>query len=379
MIDVITMNDGLLYRSLPAFTGLLVFMPACSDDEPAATATGADDDSSSGEPSTSPSTTEEPESTGEPSDSSTTDPDPSSSDTGEPATCSEDALCGAPTPEGWFGPFILARAATEAELPDCPEEFPTLGPIAHDGFVDPGSAECSCECEPPAAASCYASVVSSDNENCYGGYYYYYGYMDYGYGGGTMYTQVTEACTNVEIDGFARFRVYGGGYYGGGTDCTPNETKSIPPLAWESSIKACGLPETPLSCSDGGLCIPQPPEGFEDTWCLYQQGDSGCPAGVFNTKVKFYMGAEDDRDCSDCNCGSTASSCSEGELMMFEGPDCAGEPSSILPGGNSCEPAVAASVAVDYGVSAGTCPVTTQPHGTGSATPTGEMTFCCMG
>jgi hypothetical protein len=376
--DVIPMSDGFLYRSLPAFTGLLVFMPACSDD-PAATDTDdpTDGSSSSTDPVTTQVTTTtsvDDSSTGNDTTEGSTTEEPETGETGVPM-CGEDAMCGAAAPEGWFGPLIVARGPVEAELPDCPDEFPNAGPVARDGFIDPGPAVCSCECSPPAMMTCYASVVASQNDNCYGGYYYY-GYMGYGYGGGNIYAQVEETCTNIDIDGFARFRVYD--FYNPPA-CTPSQSEEIPPVAWDSTIKTCAISDTPLSCSDGSLCIPAPAAGFEATWCLYQQGDAGCPAGIFNTKQKFYTGAEDDRECSDCTCGSSAQNCSDGNLLLFEGPDCAGEPAGSLPPGNVCEPTIAASVAVQYGNGETSCPVASPPHSTGLAEPTGVLTFCCTG
>ncbi len=368
------MTDGLLYRSLPAFTGLLVFMPACPGDEPTATDTDATDgsSSSSGDSATSPSTTN---STTSPEDTSSSESSPTDpSDTDTPATCPEDSLCADNLPENWFGPLIMARSGPDDTPPECPEEFPIEGPDLRDGFVSAGDAECSCECTPPAMMNCYASVVTSTDPECNSYYYYYKGGYGYG-GGGNQYYQVDELCHNIDMDDFARFNLFG--FYAPGP-CTAETTESVPPISWEASIKTCQLSDDPLSCQGDGVCIPPPVAGFESVWCLYQQGDVGCPAGVFNTKHKFYTGAEDTRACSDCVCGSTAANCYTGDLLMFEGPDCAGEPAAALPANNDCSPVQAASVAVQY-PGGDTCPVSNAPHAMGDAHPVGDFTFCCTG
>lgn len=363
------MTDSFLYRSLPAFTGLLVFMPACgSNDSPS---TGSETDAStSGEPTTTSASTTEahttaPEDTSS-SESSPTEPttDDGTEDSG-PTTCPDDAMCAKNLPEGWFGPFIMARTPHGEEAPECPAEFPDGGPQLLDGFTVPGPAECTCECDPSGGPSCYASFVLGSENSCYGCYDYY-----------GCYNQVSEACTNVDVNGNARFNLFGG-YYGGG-NCTPDEEEHVPPINWESEIKTCELSDTPLSCQGDGICVPAPAAGFESVWCLYQQGDVGCPAGIFNTKHKFYMGAEDSRECSDCTCGSIAGNCNTGQLLIFEGPDCAGEPVDSLSPNMGCEQVIAGSVAVDYGLQGG-CPVASPPHAMGTAEPTGVFTFCCTG
>jgi hypothetical protein len=367
VIDVTAVRDGLLYRALPFFNGALVFMPACSSpsDTPANTdGTGDSSSSTTDEPSTTLTTTASEES-GPGSTSTDADSGTSldSTETGVPGACPEGSLCGTEPPEGWFGPTIIARVAAGETAPECPEEFDDAGPELFAGFGDPDPAECSCECEPPASPSCNARIQTRGN-NCIG------------YGNSW---NVDATCMNLEVDGFGEFNIYGGYYYGGySAECTAVESAEIPPISWESTISTCRLSADPLSCQGSKLCIPPAPEAFEDTWCIYQQGDLGCPAGVFNTKSVFFTGATDDRACSDCNCGTSGSDCNEGELLTFTTQDCAGEPDSVLEANGSCGPLQASSFAVNYPGS-DTCPVTTQPHATGDAEPTGGFTFCCVG
>ncbi|MBC8069432.1 MAG: hypothetical protein IAG13_13935 [Deltaproteobacteria bacterium] len=340
-------------------------MPACSSSNNSPTDTSATGDSSSSttnEPSTTLTTAASEESG---TSSTTTDADSSTSldstDTGVPGACPEGSLCGTEPPEGWFGPTIIARVAAGETAPECPEEFPDAGPGLFAGFADVEDAECACECEPPAAPNCNAQLLQRGN-NCIG-------YQNFFSPGAT--------CTNTAIDGYAELNIYAGYYYGG-ADCTASQTAAIPPIGWEATISTCRLSETPLSCQGTKVCIPPPAENFEDTWCIYQQGDLGCPAGVFNTKSVFFTGAEDTRDCSNCNCGTPGSSCGEGQLLGFDTMDCAGEPSVVLEANGSCGEVDITSFAMEYPGS-DTCPVTTQPQPIGDAEPTGEFTFCCVG
>jgi hypothetical protein len=198
-----------------------------------------------------------------------------------------------------------------------------------------------------------------------------YGYESYG-------SSVTESCLNLEVPGFARFNVSGGYYYYGygyGATCEETEIEDIPPFAWAATITTCRLPDDALLC-DGGVCVPPIPEGFESKWCMYQTGDLECPAGPFPVKTLFYSGVEDTRACSNCQCGTVSQSCEEAELMVFGGPDCAGEPVAYLPGNNQCVEVFGESVAADWGAEEA-CPVTEPSEPQGAIVAMGPFTFCC--
>jgi hypothetical protein len=366
VIDVIAVRDGLLYRALPLFNGCLAFLPACSSPGNSSSDTDATDESGSV-------TTNDPDTTlttapAESSESSTSDPGTDTaldtSSTGEPEGCPEGSLCADGPPDGWFGPTIIARVPHGESVPACPEEYPTAGQELYDGFSDPPAAECNCECSPPASPSCNANLYVHGPNSC---------------AGFQNFLNIDATCQNLDIDGFAEFNLYGGyGYYYNPGMCTAETSSVIPPIAWDTTIATCRLSDSPLSCSGGKTCIPPAPADFEATWCIYQQGDAGCPAGVFNTKTLFFSGATDTRDCGDCSCGSPANSCEGGELLMFNAIDCAGDPDLVLEANGACQDVDVASFAINY-PSVDTCPVGQQPQPMGAAEPTGEFKFCCAG
>ncbi len=361
---MITVRDGFLFRALPFFNGVLAFLPACgaSDDAPADTDTATGDESSSTSASTTSSTTQNPTTTqtSEETTDPTTETTLDSSETGEPGVCPEGSLCGSEPPDGWFGPTIIARVTSEETAPECPEDFPDAGPDLLEGFAGADPANCYCECESPASPNCYANLRVRGPNSCVG-------YIDY--------LSVDAVCQNFEIDdAFSELNVYG---YNPGM-CTAEQSALIPPISWDASITTCGLTGSPLSCEGNGLCIPPAPEGFESVWCIYQQGDVGCPAGIFNTKHVFFSGATDSRECGNCTCASTANICNEAELLAFTDLDCAGEPAAVLEANGSCLDISAQSIALQF-PGAESCPVQSEPQPMGTADPTGEFTFCCTG
>jgi hypothetical protein len=371
------MRDGLVFRSIPLFTGSLAFVPACngggdnvadgdSGDTEALTESSSGNDSVDG-------SSDDTLDTGS-SDTSPTDTgDESSTDSGDPQ-CGT-GTCGALAPVGWFGPAIYKRLPVGAPVEPCPTEVDDAGPTLVEGFADPGPAICSCECELSAPQTCNGSMSTSvdpdcNDEQCY---YYYMG-MCYGYGYGYG-TAVTADCMNVEIEGFVRFNSNEGYGYGGQSFCEESETEMIPPFNWQSAIATCRVPETALLCDDG-VCLPPVPDGFEATWCIYQQGDLECPAGEFSNKLSFFTDVEDTRDCTNCTCGTAGTSCEDATMMVFDQPDCAGIPSLIVESDNICIAGTGQSVAGDFGGD-NPCPVTEAPTPEGAIAPTGAFTFCC--
>jgi hypothetical protein len=374
------MRDGLVFRSIPLVTSGLAFLPACND---GGTANNDDDNSTDATVTASETGSSEGPDDSSGDDVSTLDDSSSSEeDTGDPQ-CGGENTCGALPPIGWFGPVVYARVQPGDAPPECPPEVANPGPTVVDGFVDPGPAFCDCTCEISAPQTCNGNMFTSAEDDCSQDCdYYYYGMYGY-YGGGCYYggygygTSITDGCQNVELEGFVRFSSYESyGYYGGGgSSCEKEETDTIPPFAWAATIATCRIPETALTC-DTGVCVPPAPDGFEAKWCMYQQGDLECPSGPYPNKTVFWSDVEDTRGCSNCQCGVASSSCEDAELMVFGGPDCAGEPIAYIASDNTCTAAVGQSVAGTYN-SQDPCPVTEAPVPQGTIAPTGPFTFCC--
>lgn len=350
---------------LPCFLIGVVSIAACpatkADDTTITTTTAEEsgDGSSTSLTTTTTSTTsdEESSSSGAPSESSsggevTTT---TNGDTGDPE-CGPGIGCGVPAPDGWFGPMIFARTDGTGEPPACPEGY-TDGPVVLEGFIDPGPAVCGCECT-LSGSSCFGYMYNHSSASCNS-------YLNY--------TNVAETCTNLNIGPYATFYAY----QQMAPTCTSEKTEEFPPALWESTIHSCKLADGAQSCNGDGVCQPNPPGDFEATSCIYQQGDVGCPAGIYNTKHLYSSGVDDTRDCGDCSCGVPASNCT-GNMMVFTGQDCAGEPTALVPSSNACTTASGGSMAADYGTS-DDCPVAGNPQPEGEVSPVGAFTFCCMG
>lgn len=117
-----------------------------------------------------------------------------------------------------------------------------------------------------------------------------------------------------------------------GGACEPGGgTATVPAVSWASIAVACaGAPTTATGCVDGA-CRPRPAAPFEAGVCVRHSGDVACPGAPYLNKHVFYGDVADSRACTPCTCDA--------------------------PSGGACAPAGG------------------QP--TGTATPTGAVTYCC--
>jgi hypothetical protein len=175
-----------------------------------------------------------------------------------------------------------------------------------------------------------------------------------------------------------------------GGSCAPStQAPTIKAVAWGAAGEACGdgVP-TGKGCSGTTACLPKPQPPFIGL-CVYQDGDVGCPPGQFSEKHTFFSGADDQRKCSDCACGSptgstcsatvtlysdsTINTCNAAHVVATLHPTSQGGDCVALAGNTN----VASRMAVFDPITGGSCtPSGGQP--TGTATATGARTYCCI-
>lgn len=278
-----------------------------------------------------------------------------SAETGDPE-CGIGATCGEAAPGGWFGPTTWARVVGGGALPDCPPEYPEVGPTVLEGYNDPGPAICGCTCEVDAVSSCLTYAYSYGDAQCSA-------YLNF--------LQFSEDCHDFAIGGAGYFYMFQQNQ----PFCMQVKTEELPEVQWDANVRSCKLPDLPTPCGDEGVCTPVPVEGFEPSLCIYAQGDLECPPGVYANKQAYFSGADDQRDCSNCTCGQGTVSCT-GSMQVFDGAACGGNQVADVPSTGQCTPAVGSSVGLNFTGESG-CPVATPPEPMGTIAPTGPFTFCC--
>jgi len=286
-----------------------------------------------------------------------TDPTDTASDTGAVGLCGPGAQCVTAPPEGWFGPVAIHLGEVGGTPPDCAAGYPEKGLSLLAGYADPEPASCDCECVLQNANSCTAYAYDMD-ASC----------AQY-----QTYIPINMACQPAAIDGGAYFYTYAMGQ----PFCQGMVTENIPEPQWEAQLTTCKADGVGGECGDDSICTPIVPEGFEDTLCIYMEGEQDCPAGDFTEQFVHHSGVVDDRDCTYCGCGPAPATNCTGTLNVFSSADCSGDPIANC-STNACTSGITGgqSVSVDYGESVG-CPVMTPPAVEGSIAPTGAFTYCC--
>jgi hypothetical protein len=174
-------------------------------------------------------------------------------------------------------------------------------------------------------------------------------------------------------------------------------------VTWESSALVCsyvGRADSPGGCAATDLCVQAPGGSFPAKPCVVSTADpppTACPADYAATgPTTFYSDHTDNRSCAPCLCaGAPAGGACNGTVDLYGDSDggCAGAANSYTlttDGGCACYGKSGCSAGIgllyvnpgyvkgSFTVTAGTCAPPTQPAPTGSASPTGPITICCM-
>ena len=133
------------------------------------------------------------------------------------------------------------------------------------------------------------------------------------------------------------------------------------------------------------VCSPyaKPPPSFRE--CIYHEGDVDCPSAYPNKSV-FYSDVDDQRSCTPCACEAAQGSECTGDVTLNETNTCAETPLTLSApldtSSSQCYPlhtgmALASKSATIITYSPGAC-APTGGEVTGTVTPTGPSTFCCL-
>jgi hypothetical protein len=296
--------------------------------------------------------------------------------------------CVPPVPVGWVGPVALWQAANPATPPACQANYGA--PLDQTSGLNAPPATCgACTCG-ASGQTCSATGTFHLDQTCVSA------------SCATVTPAPAGTCTAVPANTCGS----GGSFTMGAAVPTPTGgscaiasagTVNRPLVTWTTSARVCsytGTPDSPGGCTTGGQqCVAAPTGNYGTTLCVYSTmapPPSSCPAGFAAIgPAVFYSGQTDTRDCAGCTCASspTGGTCS-GSVSLYgnNAGGCNGTPATYALG-TTCQcygcaqpalPNVPGFVQANYTVTAGTCSVVGQPAPTGSVTPTGPTTLCCM-
>lgn len=296
--------------------------------------------------------------------------------------CMTGSIC-EPVADGWEGPWLLWRGPLGIDPPPCPHGTP----IGHEGYADfnPSNAGCpACTCGPSHGSCGLPSGFTASSAPC-------------GMPGVTTSFDAPSPWSGA-CDGKAP--VPAGVAVSVTIDPVPiNELGCAPgpsaPLResnsiWNSYTRTCHGDGWSL-CNDGkSFCVPEADHTIPRfRLCISQQGDLPCMGDAlppFTERIVVYDGVEDTRNCSPCTCGPPQGSECTATLTLDQDAMCT-EPVEqgihLKSDGETCVnlseslPLLGGKVSTPGVYHPGSC----EPMGgspTGSLTPHGAMTYCCI-
>jgi hypothetical protein len=293
-------------------------------------------------------------------------------------------------PLGWSDPAVLWLGAMGTPAPSCPTEAPVVG---FQGFADldaPPASCGACSCASATATCGLPASVTVTTAAC-------------NPGGGV----VTSFDPPASWDGSCTTsNAVAAGQMCGALPCAKSLTAGpltvqneacaavaqepstpTPPVTWQTAVLACKRGSL-VPCDDPTqVCSPvvEPPPGF--ALCVFQAGDVDCPT-LFPEKHAVAAGADDQRGCSSCTCGTPTGGACTSTLYVFSDDACAtsllsmpivspAAPCIDIASPPAGPPALGSKRADSPKYLPGAC----APSGgeaTGQALPTGPATFCCL-
>ncbi|APR79295.1 Hypothetical protein A7982_04642 [Minicystis rosea] len=299
-------------------------------------------------------------------------------DCADPA-CTVLFTCAPPVPPGgWVGPLAFWMGSGSATPPDCEEAggFPTE--MTNGGTNPTGVAPTcpSCSCSSPVGVACQiAQAQFFGSPGCAPP--------------GSALTIAQGVCQGFVTLSFDPASVRWGTAPAAGGACLPQASgfPVIPPVHWDTQIRACGDAGNGAGCGMGA-CVPKPSPPFEDMLCIYRDGNVPCPAGPYSVRQVFFADADDTRQCSSCQCGTPSGTSCVGTMKLYTDTQCTTEEtlltsvsqcSALPPDPTTPPPPYLSQRSIIYTGTpsgSGSCP-STPSSASGAVTPEDPITVCC--
>lgn len=339
----------------------------CGDDSSAGDSRGTDSASSSPTATDGTLTTTTATSAPDPDTSTTADGTSSGgvdATTGE-AACPASHSCVA-VPPGWTGPVLLRESEDPEATPECPDGYPELEAVGG-AELTAATAECGCSCGEANGTTCALATTV-----------HYWG-TDPTCSNGTplqSYNLFTTVCNDLgaTLPANSYFQVEPVEVDGG--SCAPQQTAVVGPAVYGELASTCGGAELLEGCEGGDVCAPR---ATGESLCVWQDGDTDCPAGFDGERTLVHRTIDDARGCTECTCDDPVGLCDTATITMFANV-CNPPISTLLDTTGECDlgstGSVTRSAIFDVGLPNAFC-VASPAVATGAATPADPVTICC--
>jgi hypothetical protein len=156
--------------------------------------------------------------------------------------------------------------------------------------------------------------------------------------------------------------------------CTPSGTATPMPPDWGQMNRFCAVSRIGGGCSAGSACVPSVPGAQH---CQLFDGLRSCPAGLQRTE--WYTGHQGTQSCGACTCGpGSGTACSSLRIGVGSDYTCSGVATVESSGGTHCFPSTVYQPGVQFSGAPPRETCTPASTASGSPTPTGPKTVCCL-
>jgi hypothetical protein len=231
-------------------------------------------------------------------------------------------------PAGFSRPTLVWTGSIEDAVPACPASTPN---IAYKGFADGfygAPAVCPpCVCDPPPATCNPSSTMQARQA------LFCQGPSVSVSPGAQPWNGACSAQNALNADALcgsfpcvSSVEVAPPEVQAGGSDCTPHASAppDIPPIVADRVVACEG--DAPIDCTtDGFICAPTPPAGFQT--CIHAPIDVAgkCPYS-FPIQLIATEQIGDGRACSECNCGKLQGASCTVEVSLYGDSTCSTTP-----------------------------------------------------
>lgn len=285
-------------------------------------------------------------------------------DCNQATDCADDAcnagfVCIPAIPSEW-----RAVAFSEQGRPDCPVGYATADVVSE----PPAASACVCTCDLQNPASCVEGMIviePTGSGQCMGA-------------PSIPLDANGSSCGKVNLNTGVNTKVKISPLPATQGTCSANVAKAFLPAV---EGRSCSAAAVGGGCADGGACVTILNAPFVS--CIEHDGAATCPAGFPKGHSVGESVTGDNRDCSSCSCGTSAT-CSSPKLTLYTSSDCsfggldwpltgACEPLNDGLGNNYDSFRYTATIANGM-----TCGKTVDTAPTGSLVLEGERTVCCQ-
>jgi hypothetical protein len=218
---------------------------------------------------------------------------------------------------------------------------------------------CDCQCSDPGAGISCTATLFQDDPGCNQAVFQ-----------PASWPLQEGACTPIST--FTAYRATAGTFSANGSTCQPQPSVNVPPATWATSVVACEV-SNPDSCSVNGSCLPD----TEAPLCVWVEGDVDCPAGPYEVQVVHHQDVDDQRECSECSCGTPEGTCGGSVVLQTNGCGIQFLAAGSVTVGDGCTDVNNGANRAKYNpTNDGACPAS-GGEASGQAAPAGPVTFCC--